>query len=61
MGGVDCVDQQLHAVQALRKSYKQYKKLLFRLILQAALNAHKIFIEATPNEKDKKLSFVSNK
>jgi hypothetical protein len=58
MGGVDRVDQQLHTVQALRKSYKWYKKLAFCLILQAALNAHKIFIEVTPNEKDKKLSFI---
>ena len=58
MSGVDRVDQQLHAVQALRKSYKWYKKLAFRLILQLALNAKKLFIEVTPNEKDKKLSFI---
>jgi len=58
MGGVDRVDQQLHTVQALRKIYKWYKKLAFRLILQAALNAHKIFIEVTPNEQNKKLSFI---
>ena len=29
MGGVNHVDQQLHGVQALRKSYKWYKKLIF--------------------------------
>jgi len=58
MGGVDRVDQQLHTVQALRKIYKWYKKLAFRLILQAALNAHKIFIKVTPNEQNKKLSFI---
>ena len=56
--GVDHLDQQLHAIQALRKSYKWYKKLAFGLILQAALNAHKIFIEVTPNEKMGKLSFI---
>jgi len=27
MGGVDQVDQQLHNIQSLRKSYKWYKKL----------------------------------
>ena len=58
MGGVDRVDLQLHAVQALRKAYKRYKKLAFRLILQAALNAHKIFIEITPKAQDKKISFI---
>ena len=29
MGGVDRVDQQLHGLQSLRKSYKWYKKLAF--------------------------------
>ena len=42
MGGVDRVDQQLHGIQSLRKTYKWYKKLAFRLILQCSLNAHKI-------------------
>ena len=43
MGGVDRVDQQLHGIHALRKTYKWYKKLAVRLIMQAALNAHKVF------------------
>ena len=28
MGGVDRVDQQLHSIHLLRKSYKWYKKLV---------------------------------
>ena len=59
MGGVDRVDQQLHSVQALRKTYKWYKKLAIRLILQATLNAKKIFIKVTQNEKDQKISFIN--
>ena len=51
MGGVDRVDQQLHNVQALRKTYKWCKKLIFRLILQSALNAQKIYAEFTGNDK----------
>ena len=43
MGGVDRVDQQLHGIRALRKTYKWYKTLAVRLIMQAALNAHKVF------------------
>ena len=36
------VDQQLHGIQALRKSYKWYKKLAFHIILQCTLNAQSI-------------------
>ena len=43
MGGVDKVYQQLHGLRTLRKSYKWYKKLAFRLISQLALNAHKVY------------------
>ena len=43
MGGVDKVDQQLHGLHTLRKSYKWYKKLAFHLISQVALNAHKVY------------------
>lgn len=53
-GGVDRVDQQLYGVQALRKSYKWYKKLAFRLTLQGALNKCKIFEEVTGD----KISFI---
>ena len=45
MGGVDLVDlvdQQLESVLAIRKTYKWYKKVLFRLFLQSALSAHKL-------------------
>jgi len=42
MGGVDVVDQQLESILAIRKTYKWYKKILFRLLLQSALSAHKL-------------------
>ena len=47
MGGVDRVDQQLHNLQCLRKSYKWYRKLALRLIAQMALNAHKVHKKTT--------------
>lgn len=51
MGGVDKVDQQLNGLHTLRKSYKWYKKLAFRLISQIILNAHKIYqMETGKNE-----------
>jgi len=43
MGGVDLLDQQLDSLLVLRKSYKWYKKLFLRLILQCALSAHKLY------------------
>lgn len=49
MGGVDRVDQQLHNIQSLRKSYKWYKKLALRLVMQVTLNAYKIFQSHTGN------------
>jgi hypothetical protein len=36
------VDQQLHSLQTLRKTYKWYRKLDMRLLCQAVLNAHKV-------------------
>ena len=54
MGGVDRVDQQLHGLHALRKSYIWYRKLAFRLVLQVILNAHKVFIKET----DSNIPFV---
>ena len=45
MGGVGQVDQQLHNVRILRKTYKWYRKLAPRLISQAVLNAHKVFVK----------------
>ena len=47
MEGVDCVDQQLHGFHTLRKSYKWYKKLAFKLMMQMTLNAHKVFQKST--------------
>ena len=42
MGGVDMMDQQLDGIDVLRKSYKWYKKLFLRLVMQCALSAHKL-------------------
>jgi hypothetical protein len=43
MGGVDLMDQQLHQVQALRKTFKWYKKVFIRLVLQCALSSQKLY------------------
>ena len=43
MGGVDMMDQQLEGIDGLRKSYKWYKKLFLRLIMQCALSIHKLY------------------
>ena len=43
MGGVDTMDQQLDAIDVLRKSYKWYKKLFLRLIMQCVLASHKLY------------------
>ena len=43
MGGVDLVDQQLDSLDILRKSYKWYKKLFLRLVMQCALASHKLY------------------
>ena len=43
MGGVDLVDQQLDSLDVLRKSYKWYKKLFLRLVMQCALASHKLY------------------
>ena len=51
MGGVDRVDQQLHSYKFLRKSYKWYKKPVFRLFSQGILNAHKVFKRVTVKRK----------
>lgn len=37
------VDQQLHNLRTLRKTYKWYRKLAVRLISQSLLNAHKVY------------------
>ena len=43
MGGVDRIDQQLDGFDVLRKSYKWYKKLFLRLVMQCALASHKLY------------------
>ena len=45
MGGVDQVDQQLHSVHILCKTYKWYREFALRLTSQAVLNAHKLFVK----------------
>ena len=37
------MDQQLEGIDVLRKSYKWYKKLFLRLIMQCALSSHKLY------------------
>ena len=39
--------QQMHSLRSLRKTYKRYKKLDFRMILQVILNAHNVFQHET--------------
>jgi hypothetical protein len=58
MGGVDEVDQQLHAYHTLQKSYKWYRKLAFRLIMQCILNSHKVFQQNTGNKTLDLLGFM---
>ena len=43
MGGVDLMDQLPDDIEVLRKSYKWYKKLFLRLVMQCALLAHKLY------------------
>ena len=45
MGGVDTIDQQLHSVQVLRKTYKWYDKIFFRIFMMAMLSSHKVYKE----------------
>ena len=60
MGGVDRVDQQLHSIQGLRKSYKWYRKLVLRLIMQMLLNSQKLYLKYSGNSKQDFLSFLHN-
>ena len=41
-GGVDMVDQQLHSLTVMRKSYKWYKRYFVRMMM-CVLSAHKLF------------------
>ena len=42
MGGVDTMDQQLHGIRMMRKTYKWYHKIFFRIMMMALLSAQKI-------------------
>ena len=55
MGGEDRVDQQLHTLQCLRKSYKWYRKLAFRPVAQMVLNSYKIY----EKKKGIKITFIN--
>ena len=52
MGGVDMVDQQLHSVTLVRKTYKWYKKIALRLFMQCVLSAHKLHHKFTSSQND---------
>ena len=43
MGGVDKIDQQLHCISVVRKTFKWYHKVFFRLLSMAMLSSHKIY------------------
>ena len=45
MGGVDKIDQQLDNINIIRKSFKWYHKVFFRLFSVAMLSSHKIYKE----------------
>nr|XP_047131871.1 piggyBac transposable element-derived protein 4-like [Hydra vulgaris] len=52
MGEVDRVDQQLHSLRTLRKSYKWYKKLAFRMISQhETISSLALINPAIPNNQ----------
>ena len=43
MGGVDLMDQQIEQLHVLRKSYKWYRKLFLKHVLQCTLSSHKLY------------------
>ena len=45
MGGLDKIDQQLHSISLIRKTFKWYHKVFFRLLSVAMLSSHKIYKE----------------
>ena len=56
MGGVDMVDQQLHSLTVMRKSYKWYKKVFVRMMMMCVLSAHKL--SQTQGENNDFLQFM---
>ena len=53
MGGVDQIDQQLDSINIIRKSFKWFHKVFFRLFSVTMLSSHKIY-----KEKGGKYDFV---
>ena len=43
MEGVDSIDQQLHRIQVLRKTYKWHQKIIFRILIMVLLSYHKVY------------------
>ena len=56
MGGVDMVDQQLHSLTVMRKSYKWYKKVFVCMMMMCVLSAHKL--SQTQGENNDFLQFM---
>ena len=59
MGRVDHINQQLYSVSPLWKTYKWYKKLAIRIVVQMVLNAQKIYV-ITTGQKMAFLQFIKN-
>ena len=45
MGGVHRMDQQLHSINVVGKTFKWYHTVFFRLLYVALLSSHKIYKE----------------
>ena len=43
MEGVDRMDQQLHGIQVLSKTYNWYQKIFVHIIMLSLLNSHKLY------------------
>ena len=56
--GFDHIDQQLHNIQSLRKSYEWYTKLELQLVMQVILNTHKVYQIHTGNDNMRYLQFL---
>jgi len=52
MRGVDVCDKQLHMIQTTRKTYKWYKKVFLRLMMQCILSTHKLYLLNIPDKEE---------
>ena len=43
MGGIDLIDSLLSSTEILRNSFKWYRKLFFRIVDMAIINAHVLY------------------